>query len=68
MPRHTTKPKPPWPRRWASMRETAKYVSVSERTVRYMLADGRLKGYRNGRTVFIDLNEVDDAMVPFGVN
>jgi excisionase family DNA binding protein len=43
-------------------------LSLSERTVRYMLADGRLKGYRLGRTVRLDLNEVDDALLPFGVN
>jgi excisionase family DNA binding protein len=33
-------------------------MSLSERTVPYMLADGRLKGYRLGRTVRLDLNEV----------
>jgi excisionase family DNA binding protein len=54
-------------RRWASLIKTAEYLAVSERTVRQMIYDGRLKGYRLGRTVRIDLNEVDDAMLPFGV-
>jgi excisionase family DNA binding protein len=64
-----TKPKPSRSRRrWVSIAETAEHLSKSERTVRSMLADGRLKGYRLGRTVFLDLNEVDDAMLPFGVN
>jgi excisionase family DNA binding protein len=54
-------------RRWASITETAEYLSKSERTVRQMIYDGRLKGYRLGRTVFIDLAEVDAAMEPFGV-
>jgi hypothetical protein len=73
MPRRPN-PTPPRPqRRWASIPQTAEHLNKSERTVREMLADGRLKGYRqadpnrrSGRSymVFIDLNEVDDAMVP----
>jgi len=59
----TTKSEQPRRRRWASITQTADHLSKSERTVREMIYDGRLKGYRLGRTVFIDLNEVDDAMV-----
>jgi excisionase family DNA binding protein len=65
MARRTT-PKPAR-RRWASIAETAKYLSKGERTVREMTYDGRLKAYRLGRTIYLDLNEVDDAMEPFGV-
>jgi excisionase family DNA binding protein len=68
MARRTIKPEPPRPRRWASIAQTAEHLSKSERTVRQMIYDGRFKGYRLGRTVYIDLNEVDDAMEPFGVN
>jgi excisionase family DNA binding protein len=68
MPRNTTKLKPPRPLRWASLIQTAERLAMAERTVRQMIYDGRLKGYRPGRTVFLDLNEVDDAMEPFGVN
>jgi excisionase family DNA binding protein len=67
MARRKPEPPPRYPR-WASLLETAKYLSVAERTVRQMIYDGRLKGYRLGRTVRIDLNEVDDAMLPFGVD
>jgi excisionase family DNA binding protein len=67
MARHTPLPKSRG-RRWASIAQTAEYLSRGERTVRQMIYDGRLKGYRLGRTVFLDLNEVDNAMEPFGVD
>ncbi|MBM7278278.1 excisionase family DNA-binding protein [Gordonia rubripertincta] len=55
------------PRRWASINTTAEYLGVSDRTIRQMIADGRIRGYRNGRKVIrIDLNEVDASMTPFG--
>lgn len=55
------------PRRWASINTTADYLGVSDRTIRQMIADGRICGYRNGRKVIrIDLNEVDASMTPFG--
>lgn len=57
---------PPLPRRWASMKETGVYLGVAERTVRYMIDDGRITAYRLGKTVRIDLNEVDGSLVPFG--
>jgi excisionase family DNA binding protein len=42
-------------------------LKVTDRTVRQMIADSRLRGYRNGgRLIRLDLNEVDDAMRPFG--
>ncbi|ETB31467.1 excisionase family DNA-binding protein [Mycobacterium avium] len=54
-------------RRWAGIPETAEYLGVSDRTIRQMIADGRLTGYRNGaRLIRLDLNEVDAAMQPFG--
>jgi excisionase family DNA binding protein len=70
MPRHTTRPVPklPRPRRWTSLLQTAERLAVAERAARQMIYDGRLTGHRRGRTVFLDLNEVDDAMEPFGVN
>src|SRR5262245_20371793 len=48
-------PQPPRTRRWASTKKTANHLDVAERTVRQMVADGRLRGYRMGRTVRIDL-------------
>lgn len=54
-------------RRYAKLRAAAEYLQVTERTVRQMIADGRLTGYRNGaRLVRVDLNELDAAMQPFG--
>jgi excisionase family DNA binding protein len=54
-------------RRWATMREAADYLGVTDRTIRQMVADGRISAYRNGaRLVRVDLNELDAAMQPFG--
>lgn len=58
-------PKPT--RRYAKMREVALYLDISERTVRAMIADGRLTAYKLGeRVVRLDLDEVDAAMTPDG--
>ena len=67
MPRHTTKPKPPRPRRRASLLQTAERLALAELTAHQMI-HGRLTGHRLGRTVRVDLNEVDDALLPFGGN
>lgn len=57
----------PPPRRWAGIPATAEYLGVTDRTIRQMIADGRLTGYRAGaRLIRLDLNEVDAAMQPFG--
>jgi excisionase family DNA binding protein len=54
-------------RRYAKLAEAAEYLGVTDRTIRQMIADGRLVGYRSGtRLVRVDLNEVDEAMRPFG--
>lgn len=54
-------------RRYAKLTEAAEYLKVTDRTIRQMIADGRLTGYRNGaRLVRVDLNEVDAAMTSFG--
>ncbi|CPW02414.1 excisionase family DNA-binding protein [Mycobacteroides abscessus] len=54
-------------RRYATLREAAGYLGCTDRTVRTMIADGRLVGYRSGsRLVRVDLNQVDAAMQPFG--
>ncbi len=54
-------------RRYAKIAEAADYLNVTDRTIRQMIADGRLTGYRNGnRLVRVDLNEIDAAMQPFG--
>jgi excisionase family DNA binding protein len=54
-------------RRYVSNSGAAEYLGVTTRTIRQMIADGRLRGYRSGpRLVRLDLNEVDAAMTPFG--
>lgn len=54
-------------RRFVSIAEAAEYLNVTTRTIRQMIADGRLTGYRSGkRLVRVDLNQVDAAMKPFG--
>lgn len=54
-------------RRYAKLKEAAAYLGVTDRTIRQMIADGRLTGYRSGaRLVRIDLNELDAGMTPFG--
>jgi excisionase family DNA binding protein len=54
-------------RRYVKVAEAAEYLKVTDRTIRQMLADGRLTGYRSGgRLVRLDLNEIDAAMKPFG--
>jgi excisionase family DNA binding protein len=54
-------------RRYVKIAEAAEYLQVTDRTIRQMIADGRLTGYRSGtRLVRIDLNELDAAMRPFG--
>ena len=54
-------------RRWVTIPFTADYLDITERTVRQMIADGRLTGYRmNHKLVRLDLNEIDAAMTPYG--
>jgi hypothetical protein len=44
----TTQPSAkPKRRRWASIIDTAEHLGVTERTMRQMIADGRLTGYRS---------------------
>lgn len=57
----------PLQRRYATLKQAAEYLGVTDRTIRQMIADGRLTGYRSGsRLVRVDFNEIDDVMKPFG--
>ncbi len=58
-------PAPTARRRYVTINDAADYLGVSERTIRQMIADRRLKAYRNGRKIIrLDLNEIDAAMRP----
>lgn len=51
-------------RRYATLKQAAAYISVTDRTVRQMIADGRITGYANGpRLIRVDLNEIDDVVM-----
>ena len=53
--------------RYANVRDAGTYIGVKERTIRQMIADGRLTGYKLGsRVLRVDLNEVDAAMTRVG--
>ena len=52
---------------YISISDTADYLGVTTRTVRQMIADGRLTGYRLGaRVVRLRRDEIDAALQPFG--
>jgi excisionase family DNA binding protein len=54
-------------RRYLTLDETAEYLGVKKRTVRDMVATGRLTAYRSGRKIVrLRIDEIDAAMQPFG--
>jgi excisionase family DNA binding protein len=53
-------------RRYIRISEAAEYLQVSDRTVRRLIADGELTGYRMGRSrrvIRIDLNDLDEQLM-----
>ena len=55
----------PATRRWASLIEAAAHIGVSEKTIRRMISDGEITGYRMGpRLIRVDLHELDALMRP----
>lgn len=53
-------------RRYITVTEAAEYLQISDRTVRRLIADGELTGYRigrSGRLIRVDLNEIDDVLM-----
>jgi excisionase family DNA binding protein len=50
-------------RRLATLPDAARYIGVTDRTLRRWVADGVIQAYRLGRkTIRVDLNEVDDKL------
>ena len=57
----------PFTNRYLTIKQAAEYLGLTDRTVRQMIADGRLTGYRSGnRLVRLRIDEIDAAMQPFG--
>jgi excisionase family DNA binding protein len=54
---------PPTPR-YVSLAHAAEYADCNERTLRRLIADGKITGFRLGRVIRIDLNELDQALKP----
>jgi excisionase family DNA binding protein len=53
-------------RRYITVTEAAEYLQISDRTVRRLIRDGELNGYRMGRsrrTIRVDLNEIDEQLM-----
>jgi excisionase family DNA binding protein len=53
-------------RRYITIAEGADYLQISDRTVRRLIADGELTGYRMGRSrrlIRVDLNEIDERLM-----
>jgi excisionase family DNA binding protein len=58
-------PSTPGPaRRYASLAKAAEYADCSDKTLRRRIATGELTGYRLGRDIRIDLNEIDEWLTP----
>jgi excisionase family DNA binding protein len=51
-------------RRYASLAKAAQYADCNERTLRRHIASGELTGYRLGRVIRVDLNELDEWLRP----
>jgi excisionase family DNA binding protein len=51
-------------RRYASLAKAAEYADCNERTLRRHIAAGELTGYRLGRVIRVDLNELDEWLTP----
>ena len=67
-PRNRPTPVPEVPqRRWATLKQAAQHYQIGERTLRQMIYDRRVTGYRIGPQLLrVDLNEIDAMIVPIG--
>jgi excisionase family DNA binding protein len=55
------------PSPWFTQREAADYLGIDVRTIRIMIADGRLTGFRSGRNMIrVRREDLDAALQPFG--
>jgi excisionase family DNA binding protein len=52
--------------RYITIAEAAEYLQISDRTVRRLITEGELTGYRMGRPhrlIRVDLNEIDEQLM-----
>jgi len=55
------------PGTFITIQQAADYLGVNTRTVRYMVADGRLTAYSLGpRVIRLRKSDVDAALAPYG--
>jgi excisionase family DNA binding protein len=55
--------KPEVSRKWAPLEQGAAHIGVSTKTLRRLIASGRVTGYRMGtRLIRVDLNELDNLL------
>lgn len=53
------------PRRYVTLAEAADYLDCNERTIRRMIAAGRITGYQvTPRMIRVDLTELDQVLTP----
>ncbi len=52
------------PRRLVALTTAAEYADVSTKTMRRWIAAGAVPGYRAGRLIKVDLNDLDAALRP----
>ncbi|MFI9487399.1 helix-turn-helix domain-containing protein [Promicromonospora sp. NPDC052451] len=58
-----TSPAPPRPTRLVPLADAAEYLHVSVKTLRRRIADGTIAGYRVGRLIRVDLDELPQKLV-----
>ncbi|OLT46932.1 hypothetical protein BJF85_00200 [Saccharomonospora sp. CUA-673] len=52
------------PKRYASLQAGSDYLDVTVKSLRNWIAQGRITGYRVGRHIKVDLNELDAFAEP----
>jgi excisionase family DNA binding protein len=58
-----TNPAPAHPARLVPLSDAADYFHVSAKTLRRRIADGTITGYRVGRLIRVDLDELTQSLV-----
>lgn len=58
-----TSPAPTHPARLVPLADAAEYFHVSVKTLRRRIADGTISGYRVGRLIRVDLDELTQSLM-----